>query len=56
LRVHLKAIGHVILGDEFYASGPQLAASDRLLLHAETLSLFKPSGGDLLSVSAPVPF
>lgn len=56
LRVHLKAIGHVILGDEFYASGPQLAASDRLLLHAETLSLFKPSGGDWLSVSAPVPF
>ena len=56
LRVHLKAIGHVSLGDEFYASGAALRASERLMLHAETLSLFKPNGGDWLSVSAPLPF
>ena len=56
LRVHLKAIGHVILGDEFYAEGDALAASDRLLLHAHTLSLFNPTGGERISVTSPLPF
>lgn len=56
LRVHLLAIGHVILGDEFYANGEALGKSERLLLHARELSLFKPTGGDRLSVSSPVPF
>ena len=44
LRVHMKAIGHVILGDEFYAEGPALHAADRLLLHAEELSFRYPDG------------
>ncbi|MEM9601202.1 MAG: pseudouridine synthase [Pseudomonadota bacterium] len=56
LRVHLKAIGHVILGDEFYASGNALATSDRLLLHARSLSLFKPTGGERVTVESQVPF
>lgn len=56
LRVHLKAIGHTILGDEFYADGDVLAASDRLLLHAHTLSLFKPTGGERITITSPLPF
>lgn len=56
LRVHLKAIGHVILGDEFYADGSALAASDRLMLHAHRLSLFKPTGGERITVTSPLPF
>lgn len=56
LRVHLKAIGHTILGDEFYAAGDVLAASDRLLLHAHTLSLFKPTGGERVTITSPLPF
>jgi tRNA pseudouridine32 synthase/23S rRNA pseudouridine746 synthase len=56
LRVHLKAIGHPILGDEFYANGAALAASDRLLLHARSLSLFKPTGGERITVESNVPF
>jgi tRNA pseudouridine32 synthase/23S rRNA pseudouridine746 synthase len=56
LRVHLKAIGHTILGDEFYADGAVLAASERLLLHAHTLSLFKPTGGERVTVTSLVPF
>ncbi|MHB2267342.1 RluA family pseudouridine synthase [Aliihoeflea sp. PC F10.4] len=55
LRVHLKAIGHVILGDELYAQGEALHAASRLLLHAETLSFQHPNGSDV-SYSAPVPF
>ena len=56
LRVHMKAIGHPILGDEFYAEGDALEASERLLLHAYRLSLFKPTGGERITVTAPLPF
>lgn len=56
LRVHLLAIGHPILGDEFYAHGHALSASPRLLLHAHRLSLFKPTGGDRITIKSPVPF
>ena len=44
LRVHLRELGHPILGDPFYATGP---ARDfpRLMLHAETLRLRHPDGG-----------
>ena len=34
LRLHLKSIGHPILGDDLYAPERVLAMSDRLLLHA----------------------
>lgn len=55
LRVHMKAMGHVIVGDEFYAEGEPLAAADRLLLHAEQLSFRHPDGTDV-TFTAPVPF
>lgn len=55
LRVHLKAIGHPILGDPFYAEGP---ARDfpRMMLHAETLRLAHPDGGRGVTFRAPCPF
>jgi tRNA pseudouridine32 synthase/23S rRNA pseudouridine746 synthase len=55
LRVHMKAIGHVILGDEFYAEGLALTAADRLLLHAETLRYIHPDGHDV-EFTLPCPF
>lgn len=55
LRVHMKAIGHVILGDEFYAEGEALSAAGRLLLHAEHLSFRRPDGTDA-TFTAPVSF
>lgn len=55
LRVHMKAIGHVILGDEFYAEDAALAASDRLLLHAEEVAFLHPNGRDVKFV-VPCPF
>lgn len=55
LRVHMKAIGHVILGDAFYAEGEALSAADRLLLHAETLTFRHPRGEDV-TFTAPSPF
>jgi tRNA pseudouridine32 synthase/23S rRNA pseudouridine746 synthase len=55
LRVHMKALGHVILGDEFYADGAALAGADRLLLHAEKLGFRHPGGSDV-TFTVPVPF
>ena len=55
LRVHMKALGHPILGDEFYANGEALAAAKRLLLHAEELSFKHPNGHDV-TFRVPAPF
>jgi tRNA pseudouridine32 synthase/23S rRNA pseudouridine746 synthase len=56
LRVHLAAIGHPILGDEFYAAGETLAARPRLALHATRLALTHPSTGIRMEFEAPCPF
>ncbi len=56
LRVHLKEIGHPILGDRLYAQGAALAAADRLLLHSESLSFYHPEGGARVRFDAPCPF
>ena len=56
LRVHMREIGHPILGDPFYATDAALAAAPRLMLHAETLRLRHPDGGKGLSFSAKCPF
>lgn len=55
LRLHMKEIGHPILGDPFYSSGP---ARDfpRLMLHSETLQFRHPDGGQGLRISAKAPF
>lgn len=56
LRVHMMALGHPILGDEFYAPEPVLRLSPRLLLHAEHLSLPHPANGEVVRFHACVPF
>lgn len=55
LRVHMKAIGHPILGDKFYTEGEALAAAPRLMLHAEQLGFVHPNG-QAMSFTAPCPF
>ncbi len=56
LRVHMQVLGHAILGDKFYAGPAALAAANRLLLHAETLSFQHPIGGETLFFSIKCPF
>lgn len=55
LRVHCLALGHPILGDPFYATGP---ARDfpRLMLHSEELRLKHPESGQSMKFRAPAPF
>lgn len=55
LRVHAKALGHVILGDPLYAEGPA-RAFPRLMLHSEELRLRHPDGGEGVKFRAPAPF
>ena len=56
LRVHLKAIGHPILGDPLYGGLDAAHRAPRLLLHACELSLPHPVTGEVLTFLSPVPF
>lgn len=56
LRVHMLELGHPILGDPFYAHEEAFEASDRLHLHAQSITLHHPDGGDLVTFTDEVPF
>lgn len=56
LRVHMLALGHVILGDPLYAEGSALERVDRLMLHSEELRLRHPDGGKGMRFRAKAPF
>jgi tRNA pseudouridine32 synthase/23S rRNA pseudouridine746 synthase len=56
LRVHMMSLGHPILGDYFYAPPEIVAASPRLLLHAERLEIPHPETGETLRFHAPASF
>ena len=55
LRVHMLSLGHPILGDPFYATGP---ARDfpRLMLHSEELRFKHPEGGRSMKIRSAAPF
>jgi len=58
IRVHLKSLGHPILGDALYGwkPDPRLAVVPaRVMLHAEHLLLTHPVTGRELDLRAPVP-
>lgn len=56
LRVHMCAIGHPILGDPLYGPLESQQAASRLQLHAQSLTLHHPCGGERKTFSAPCPF
>ncbi|GAB3374943.1 pseudouridine synthase [Spongiibacter taiwanensis] len=49
LRVHMAAIGHPILGCEFYAHDAAKCQADRLMLHACHLQFAHPNGGKVMT-------
>ena len=55
LRLHMREIGHPILGDPFYATGPA-REFPRLMLHSETLQFRHPDGGKGVRITAKAPF
>ncbi|ADU14722.1 pseudouridine synthase [Asticcacaulis excentricus] len=56
LRLHMMALGHPILGDEFYAPDEVRALSPRLLLHAEYLAFPHPADERRIEVAAAAAF
>jgi len=56
LRVHLRELGHPILGDALYAPPEVQALADRLLLHAWSLRLVHPVTGEVLAFESSAPF
>ncbi|WP_299608945.1 pseudouridine synthase [uncultured Tateyamaria sp.] len=55
LRVHMLALGHPILGDPFYATGPA-REFERLMLHSEELRIKHPDSGKMMRFRSPAPF
>ncbi len=56
LRVHMAAMGHPILGDDFYGTPDSCAKAERLMLHACRIELACPETGALMSFDCPPPF
>ncbi len=56
LRLHLKHIGHPILGDDLYAPPKALAMAPRLCLHATMLAFTHPGTNDAVSFECAAPF
>ena len=58
IRVHLKSLGHPILGDALYGwkADPRMPVQpERVMLHAEHLVLAHPISGKELDLRAPLP-
>ncbi|HUR60019.1 MAG TPA: RluA family pseudouridine synthase [Opitutaceae bacterium] len=58
IRVHLKSLGHPILGDPLYgwkADARMARQPERVMLHAEHLVLAHPKTGKELDLRAPLP-
>ncbi|QYK02083.1 bifunctional tRNA pseudouridine(32) synthase/23S rRNA pseudouridine(746) synthase RluA [Shewanella psychrotolerans] len=56
LRVHMMALGHPILGDNFYADALAKRLAPRLLLHAQSLTIKHPYSGEVMTFSTKIPF
>jgi 23S rRNA pseudouridine1911/1915/1917 synthase len=53
IRVHLASIKHPVTGDKLY--GAPASALGRYFLHARQITFTSPSGGQRITVSAPLP-
>ena len=56
LRVHMQAMGHPILGDDFYGTPASLTKAQRLMLHACRIEFSDPGTGLPLCIDCPSPF
>jgi len=56
LRLHLKELGHPILGDDLYAPPEVVAMAPRLCLHARRLAFDHPGTGARVRFDSPAPF
>jgi 23S rRNA pseudouridine1911/1915/1917 synthase len=52
IRVHMKHIGHPVVGDPVYGKAQE---APRQALHAEMLSFTNPENGKTMEFTAPLP-
>lgn len=55
IRVHLRASGHPIVGDQVYGEQRHAQGLRRQFLHASQLALRQPTTGQLLTFESPLP-
>jgi len=57
IRVHMKSLGHAVLGDEVYGwkQNPAMPVPPRIMLHAEHLVFTHPVSGKIMDLTAPLP-
>lgn len=55
IRVHMRHIGHPVLGDPLYGFH-NMPKADRLMLHAYSVSFTHPVTGERMTFTAPCPF
>ena len=55
IRVHMKHLGHPLLGDATYGRPARQQDVPRVMLHAWKLSIDHPATGERLHFSAPIP-
>jgi 23S rRNA pseudouridine1911/1915/1917 synthase len=53
IRVHLASIGHPVVGDTLY--GAAAAQRGRYFLHSQRITFARPSGGERVTVTSPLP-
>jgi tRNA pseudouridine32 synthase / 23S rRNA pseudouridine746 synthase len=56
LRIHMRELGHPILGCDMYAHATALGMAKRLMLHATTLEFTHPTTGQWLRGDCPPDF
>lgn len=56
LRIHMRELGHPILGCDMYAHQAALGMAERLLLHATTLAFEHPRTGEWIEGECPPDF
>jgi 23S rRNA pseudouridine1911/1915/1917 synthase len=55
IRVHLRSIGHPVVGDARYGGERQSFSMPRPFLHAEALHLAHPISGEAMAFESPLP-
>jgi 23S rRNA pseudouridine1911/1915/1917 synthase len=53
IRVHLASIGHPVVGDKLYGAPP--SELGRYFLHARQITFTSPTGGERITIAAPLP-
>ena len=56
LRLHMRELGHPMLGDALYAPPGVQAMAGRMLLHAHRLAFLHPATGERMFFDSSVPF